>query len=93
MTLPSKLRPIAKKALAVLTRPFEIDRFLSSLPARTKRESGDIDDLLRDSQINAISAVVADQIVGWGMEAISGRCSRHLGHAERKLVTRSLTRQ
>jgi HEAT repeat protein len=54
-----------KEALARLTRPYEIDRFLWSLTAEVPEKPGKIDDLLRASQIDAIASVVANQILGW----------------------------
>ncbi|MFH1216487.1 MAG: hypothetical protein V1706_08295 [Pseudomonadota bacterium] len=51
-----------KRALAVLTRPFEVKRFLVAL----SREAGDkprkVDEIIADSQIEAISGVIAKQI-------------------------------
>lgn len=55
-------------ALGALTRPYEVKRFLVAL----SREDGDkprkVEDILADSQIEAISRVIADQIAPFGAD-------------------------
>jgi HEAT repeat protein len=60
-----------KKALTTLTRPYEIDRFLSSLTAENPEKPKNIEDLLKASQIDAIATVVADEILGWQPDGAS----------------------
>ncbi|NCC22315.1 MAG: hypothetical protein EOM26_07615 [Alphaproteobacteria bacterium] len=59
------------KALNTLTRPYEIDRFLMALSRQDPSQPRKIDDILEESQIDAISRVVADQITAWGNDGVA----------------------
>lgn len=60
------------RALQTLTRPYEIDRFLVTLSQEGPGKARKVDVLLAESQIDAISRVVADQITGWGSDGVAG---------------------
>jgi hypothetical protein len=57
------------RALAVLTRPYEVKRFLVALSREDGVKPRKVDEILADSQIEAISRVIADQIGADGAEA------------------------
>jgi hypothetical protein len=57
------------RALAILSRPYEVKRFLVALSREDGKKPRKIDEILADSQIEAISKVVADQIGTEGAEA------------------------
>ncbi len=57
------------RALAVLTRPYEVKRFLVALSREDREKPRKIDQILANSQIEAISRVIADQIGADGAEA------------------------
>ncbi|MHC2842822.1 nSTAND3 domain-containing NTPase [Bradyrhizobium diazoefficiens] len=57
------------RALAVLIRPYEMKRFLVALSRETGKRPRKVDEILADSQIEAISRVIADQIGADGAEA------------------------
>ena len=59
------------KALQNLSRPYEIDRFLISLGQEDPSHPRALADLLMDSQIEAISHVVSDQVYNLGRESIT----------------------
>jgi hypothetical protein len=58
------------RALAALRRPYEVDRFLVALtrddPARPCR----IEDIIAESQVDAISRVIAGQVAAWGDDGV-----------------------
>ncbi|MBY3090187.1 hypothetical protein HFO72_05005 [Rhizobium laguerreae] len=56
------------RALGELTRPYEIKRFLVALSRENVRKPRKIDKILADSQIEAISKVIADQIAPFGLD-------------------------
>ncbi|MER9949527.1 hypothetical protein [Mesorhizobium sp. M0047] len=56
------------RALAELTRPYEIKRFLVALSRESGEKPRKIDEILADSQIQAISKVIADQIAPFGLD-------------------------
>ncbi len=58
-----------QRALAVLTRPYEVKRFLVALNREDGVKPRKVDEILADSQIEAISRVIADQIGADGVEA------------------------
>jgi hypothetical protein len=58
-------------ALEVLTRPYELDRFLVSLSAQHAKKPQKVNLILKASQIDAISSVVADQVKGRGKEGVA----------------------
>jgi hypothetical protein len=59
------------KALDRLTRPYEIDRFLVALSCDDEAKPRKIDDIVAESQIEAISSVIADQIAAWGADGVT----------------------
>ncbi|HYR06345.1 MAG TPA: hypothetical protein VEQ60_01175, partial [Longimicrobium sp.] len=59
-------RVYREKALKALTRPYEIDRFLAALSREDQATPRRIDEILAESQVDAISRVIADQIGVWG---------------------------
>ncbi len=56
-------------ALAVLTRPYEVKRLLVALTREDAVKPRKVEQILADSQIEAISRVIADQIGADGAEA------------------------
>ncbi|MEO9786865.1 MAG: hypothetical protein ABJF67_04560 [Aurantimonas coralicida] len=56
------------RALEELTRPYEIKRFLVALGRENGEKPRKIDEILADSQIEAISQVIADQIAPFGLD-------------------------
>jgi hypothetical protein len=58
-----------QRALAVLTRPYEVKRFLIALSREDGVKSRKVEQIIADSQIEAISRVIADQIGADGAEA------------------------
>lgn len=56
------------RALGELTRPYEIKRFLVALSRENGEKPRKIDKILADSQIEAISKVIADQIAPFGLD-------------------------
>lgn len=63
-------RSYRSAALRALTRPYEIDRFLEALSRQDPSKPRRAEDLIKDSQIEAISRVVADQVSGWGDDGV-----------------------
>lgn len=59
-------------AIASLGRPYEVSRFLVSLGREDPEEPRPIAELVADSQIEAISHVVADQVSSFGTDGIQG---------------------
>lgn len=59
------------QALKVLTRPYEIDRFLVALSREDASHTRKVEEILAESQIDAISRVIADQIAGWGDDGVT----------------------
>ncbi|GEP53952.1 HEAT repeat domain-containing protein [Reyranella soli] len=57
-------------ALKELGRPYEIKRFLVALARVDANKPRKVEDLLADSQIDAISRVIADQIAPLGLDGI-----------------------
>lgn len=55
-------------ALAHLTRPYEIRRFLSALARETPEALSKVSELIARSQIEAISSVIADQLATLGVD-------------------------
>lgn len=53
-----------RQALKSLTRPYEIDRFIYALSNEKPEKTRPLCDLIKESQIDAISSVVADQVAG-----------------------------
>ena len=58
-------------ALKALARPYELDRFLVSLTEQNEEIPQKVDLILKASQIDAISSVVADQVRGRGKDGIA----------------------
>lgn len=56
------------QALKKLTRPYEVKRFLVALGRETLQKSRNVADVLAESQIEAISQVIADQIAPLGAD-------------------------
>ncbi|MXQ11182.1 hypothetical protein [Microvirga makkahensis] len=54
------------RALKALTRPYEVNRFLVALSREDARSPRKVDEIIADSQIGAISRVIAEQITPWG---------------------------
>jgi hypothetical protein len=74
-----------QRALAVLTRPYEVKRFLVALSREAGEKPRKVDEILADSQIEAISRVIADQIgadcaeaaaIIWAMLSARGAVAR-----------------
>ena len=59
-----------KTALKSLQRPYEIDRFIVALQREIKTEPRSAEQIVSDSQIDAISGVIADQIKHMGSEGV-----------------------
>lgn len=59
-------------AIASLGRPYEVSRFLVSLGREAPEEPRPVAQLIADSQIEAISHVVADQVSSFGTDGIQG---------------------
>ena len=59
-------------AIASLGRPYEVSRFLVSLGRENPEEPRPVAKLIADSQIEAISHVVADQVSSFGTDGIQG---------------------
>lgn len=57
-------------AIASLGRPYEVSRFLVSLGREDPEEPRPVSKLIADSQIEAISHVVADQVTSFGTDGI-----------------------
>ncbi|NJD34915.1 MAG: hypothetical protein FIA96_08800 [Betaproteobacteria bacterium] len=53
-----------QQALRSLKRPYEIDRFIFTLSNEDPRKLRQLHEIVRESQIEAISSVVADQVAG-----------------------------
>ena len=69
---PSALaRQFRSKALANLSRPYEIDRFLATLSQGDPDKPRNVADILNDSQIDAISSVVCEQVINLGDESVA----------------------
>ncbi len=58
-----------QRALSDLARPYEVKRFLVALSREDGEKPRKVDQILADSQIEAISRVIADQIGAEGAEA------------------------
>lgn len=58
-----------QRALEVLTRPYEVKRFLVAVSREDGAKPRNVEQILDDSQIEAISRVLADQIGSHGAEA------------------------
>jgi len=58
-----------QRALSALARPYEVKRFLVALSREDGTKPRKVDQILADSQIEAISRVIADQIGADGAEA------------------------
>lgn len=58
-----------RRSLAVLTRPYEVKRFLVALSREDRVKPRKVDEILADSQIEAISRVIANQIGAGDAEA------------------------
>ena len=59
-------------ALSSLSRPYEIDRFLVALSQEDGDRRRSVHDIVADSQISAISSVIAEQMGQWGDGAVAG---------------------
>src|SRR5258708_6067510 len=59
------------KALRALTRPYEIDRFIVAVSREDPAKPRKSDEILAESQIDAISRVIADQITAWGDDGVA----------------------
>jgi len=59
------------EALKSLSRPYEIDRFLVALSREDWDKPRKAGDIVADSQIDAISAVIAKQIEPWGDDGVA----------------------
>lgn len=60
-----------KAALKALKRPYELDRFLAVLTEQDPEKAQKLNVILERSQIEAISSVVADQVIGRGPDGIA----------------------
>ena len=58
-------------ALKSLSRPYEIDRFLVALSIEDANKPRKAHDIVADSQIDAISQVIAKQIEPWGEDGVA----------------------
>ncbi len=56
------------RAIGALTRPYEVKRFLVALSREDGEKTRKVEDILADSQIEAISRVIADQIAPFGAD-------------------------
>jgi hypothetical protein len=54
------------QAIRTLKRPYEIDRFLDALSREDLAKPRRVAEILAESQIDAISGVIADQVRAWG---------------------------
>ena len=61
-----------ESALRSLSRPYEIDRFLVALSQEDGDKPRKVRDIVADSQISAISDVIADQMRQWSDDAVQG---------------------
>jgi hypothetical protein len=59
-------------ALQTLSRPYEIDRFLVALTQKGTARQSDIERLLEESQVDAISRIVAQQIASLDRDGVAG---------------------
>lgn len=57
-----------ERALKELTRPYEVKRFLVALSREDRQKPRKVNEILADSQIEAISRVIADQIAPLGTD-------------------------
>jgi hypothetical protein len=55
-----------QRVLRTLRRPYEIDRLIATLLNENPKSPRKIDAIIADSQIEAISRVVANQVIAWG---------------------------
>jgi len=60
-----------RAALKALTRPYELDRFLVALTEQDPEKPEKIQLIIKASQIEAISSVVADQVGGRGKDGVA----------------------
>jgi len=58
-------------ALKSLSRPYEIDRFLVALSREDSDKPRQVHEIVADSQIDAISQVIAKQIEPWGEDGVA----------------------
>jgi hypothetical protein len=86
---PAQLaRQYRAKALQSLSRPYEIDRFLVTLRQEDPSLPRSLDDLLIDSQIEAISTVVSDQVSNLGEQSLTAATILWAVLKAREAVTR-----
>ena len=90
--LPDYSRALArqyrKAALANLLRPYEIDRFLVTLSQQDPSQPRDVEDLLTESQIDAISSVVCQQVSNLGQDSLTAATILWAVLKAREAVTR-----
>ena len=67
----SLAQPYRETALKSLSRPYEIYRFLVALSREDPDKPRKVHDIVADSQINAISQVIARQIEPWGGDGVA----------------------
>jgi hypothetical protein len=60
-----------QRALDALRRPYEIDRFMVTMSFENMAKTRRIGEIIADSQIDAISRVIADQIGSWGENGVA----------------------
>lgn len=68
----SLARDYREAALKALHRPYEVDRFLVALTREDALKPRKVEEIISDSQIDAISGVIAKQIVPLGAEGVAG---------------------
>lgn len=79
-----------RAALKELTRPYEIDRFLVALTAQDVKKPQQVGLILKQSQIEAISSVVADQVRGRGKDGVAAAAMLWAMLRARETVTNEL---
>ncbi|WP_139165314.1 hypothetical protein [Filomicrobium insigne] len=58
------------RALEALSRPYEVKRFLVALSRENSDQPRKVDDVIADSQIEAISSVIASQIASFDLDGV-----------------------
>lgn len=66
----SLAREARTQALKKLSRPYEVKRFLVALSRENAKQPRKFDDIIADSQIEAISKVIAVQIAPFGLDGV-----------------------
>lgn len=77
-------------ALKSLQRPYEIVRFLVALSQEDAQKPRKVDDIVTESQINAISGIIAKQIEPFGEDGVASSAIIWAALVARKAVTRGV---